>query len=48
MDWIRGNVSDCAESVFIFDEVDKLHTGVIDAIKPFIDYHEEIGGVDFR
>ena len=47
-DWIRGNVSSCAQSLFIFDEMDKMPEGVIDAIKPFIDHHEEVNGVDFR
>ncbi len=47
-DWIRGNVTACAQSLFIFDEVDKLPVGLLDAIKAFVDYHESIGGVDFR
>lgn len=46
--WIRGNVSACAKSVFIFDEMDKLHPGLIDAIKPFLDYYEQIDGVSYR
>ncbi|RXG56924.1 Torsin-1B, partial [Armadillidium vulgare] len=47
-DWIRGNVSDCENSLFIFDEIDKMPVGMIDGIKPFIDYHESIFGVNFR
>lgn len=47
-DWIRGNVTRCHRSLFIFDEIDKMPLGTIDAIKPFIDYHENINGVDFR
>ncbi|XP_063792509.1 torsin-1A-like [Pseudophryne corroboree] len=46
--WIRGNVSRCARSIFIFDEMDKLHSGLIDAIKPFLDYYEDIDGVSYR
>ncbi|XP_074976549.1 torsin-1B isoform X2 [Caretta caretta] len=46
--WIRGNVSACARSVFVFDEMDKLHPGLIDAIKPFLDYYEQIDGVSYR
>ncbi|MBZ3888231.1 Torsin-1B [Sciurus carolinensis] len=45
--WIRGNVSACASSVFIFDEMDKLHPGIIDAIKPFLDYYEQVDGVSY-
>lgn len=47
-DWIRGNVSKCERSLFIFDEIDKMPIGMINGIKPFIDYHENIDGVDFR
>ncbi|XP_058674317.1 torsin-1B isoform X1 [Ammospiza nelsoni] len=46
--WIRGNVSACPSSVFIFDEMDKMHPGVIDSIKPFLDYYEEVDGVSYR
>lgn len=48
IDWIRGNVSACDRSLFVFDEVDKLPKGLLDAVKPFLDYHEEINGLDFR
>ena len=41
-------MSACASSVFIFDEMDKLHPGVIDAIKPFLDYYEQVDGVSYR
>ncbi|XP_018419016.1 PREDICTED: torsin-1A-like [Nanorana parkeri] len=46
--WIRGNVSSCPRSIFIFDEMDKLHPGLIDTIKPFLDYYEQIDGVSYR
>ncbi|XP_063792511.1 torsin-1A-like [Pseudophryne corroboree] len=46
--WIRGNVSRCARSIFIFDEMDKLHPGLIDAIKPFLDYYEDLDGVSYH
>lgn len=41
-------MSACASSMFIFDEMDKLHPGIIDAIKPFLDYYEQIDGVSYR
>nr|CAD7449134.1 unnamed protein product [Timema bartmani] len=47
-DWIRGNVSQCYWSTFIFDEVDKMPRGVLDAVKPFIDHHDHIDGVEYR
>ena len=34
--------------MFIFDEVDKMPAGVLDALKPFVDYYEHIEGTDFR
>lgn len=46
--WIKGNVSQCERSLFIFDEIDKLPNGVIDAIRPFIDFHERVDDVDYR
>ena len=48
IDWITSNVSACERSLFVFDEVDKIPNGVLDAVTPFLDYHEEIDGVDFR
>ncbi|CAN0353205.1 torsin-1A-like isoform X1 [Lampetra fluviatilis] len=46
--WIRGNVTACKHSVFVFDEMDKMHPGLIDAIKPFLDYYPILDGVDYR
>ncbi|TRY95073.1 hypothetical protein DNTS_004701 [Danionella cerebrum] len=47
-DWIRGNVSICARSMFIFDEMDKMHPGLIDSIKPFLDFYDNLNGVSYR
>ena len=30
----------CKENIFIFDEVDKMPPGVLDIVKPFMDYYE--------
>ena len=46
--WIRGNVSECAQSLLIFDEIDKMERGIIEAISPFIDSDKSIKGIDFR
>uniref|UniRef100_A0A493TRV5 Torsin-1A n=1 Tax=Anas platyrhynchos platyrhynchos TaxID=8840 RepID=A0A493TRV5_ANAPP len=43
--WIRGNVSACPRSLFIFSEMDQMPHGLIDSITPFLGYHEEIDGV---
>ncbi|XP_072570595.1 torsin-1A-like isoform X2 [Paramormyrops kingsleyae] len=46
--WIKGNVSSCARSMFIFDEIDKMPPGLIDSIKPFLDYYDNQDGVSYR
>ena len=46
--WIIGNVSRCGRSLFIIDEMDKMPSGLADVLKPFIDYHDQVDGVDFR
>ncbi|NWY53070.1 TOR1A protein, partial [Chionis minor] len=43
--WIRGNVSACPRSLFIFSEMDQMPHGLVDSIMPFLGYHEEINGV---
>ncbi|XP_028318293.1 torsin-1A-like isoform X2 [Gouania willdenowi] len=46
--WIKGNVSSCERSLFIFDEMDKMHPGLIDCIKPYLDYYDKLDGVSYR
>ncbi|XP_043913778.1 torsin-1A-like [Protopterus annectens] len=46
--WVHRNVSLCSRSIFIFDEMDKMPAGLIDAIKPYLDYYDQIDGVSFR
>ncbi|XP_069024604.1 torsin family 1 isoform X1 [Embiotoca jacksoni] len=46
--WIKGNVSNCERSMFIFDEMDKMHPGLIDSIKPYLDYYDKLDGVSYR
>ncbi|XP_035246617.1 torsin family 1 isoform X1 [Anguilla anguilla] len=46
--WIKGNVTNCPRSLFIFDEMDKMHAGLIDSIKPYLDYYEHLDGVSYR
>ncbi|RWS27248.1 hypothetical protein B4U80_00325 [Leptotrombidium deliense] len=45
---VSGNVSSCGRQLFIIDEVDKIPPGVIDGIKPFLDYKDQVNGVDYR
>jgi hypothetical protein len=46
--WIESNIAICAQSMFIFDEVDKLPAKLLDVIKPYIDYYEHLAGVNYR
>ncbi|XP_005993299.1 torsin-1A [Latimeria chalumnae] len=46
--WIRGNVSTCPRSIFIFDEMDKMHPGLIGSIKPYLDYYDDVDGVSYQ
>ncbi|XP_055498160.1 torsin-3A isoform X1 [Leucoraja erinacea] len=46
--FILSAVQQCQQSLFIFDEAEKLHDGLIDAIKPFVDHYDHVNGVDFR
>ncbi|XP_067868278.1 torsin-1A-like isoform X2 [Heterodontus francisci] len=47
-EWIRGNVSKCKRSLFIFDEMDKMHPKLIDSIKALLEYDSLIDGVNYR
>lgn len=38
----------CEQSLFVFDEVEKMPAGVFESITSLLDYHTHIGGVDFR
>ncbi|KAI1887925.1 hypothetical protein AGOR_G00195500 [Albula goreensis] len=46
--WIRGNVSACPHSMFIFDEMDKMNPELIDSIRPSLDHYDNIDGVSYR
>jgi len=46
--WILGNVTQCPDSIFLFDEVDKLPESVLDSLKPFLDHHAIINGVEMN
>jgi len=46
--WLQGNISACPQSLFVFDEVDKMLPGLFDVIKPFLDYQQFIKNTDSR
>ncbi|KAA0202345.1 hypothetical protein HAZT_HAZT000008 [Hyalella azteca] len=47
-DKIRESVMACERSMFIFDEVHMMAPELLNALKPFVDSHTEIHGVDYR
>ncbi|XP_078812061.1 torsin-1A-like isoform X2 [Oryzias latipes] len=46
--WIKDSVSNCERSMFIFDEMDKMHPGLIDSIQPYLEYYDKVVGVSYR
>lgn len=34
--WVQENLTECARSVFIFDEMEKMPPGLIDVLEPFL------------
>ncbi|KAH3702723.1 torsin-1A-like [Dreissena polymorpha] len=47
-DMIERAVKECPRALIIIDEMDKMPPGVVDTIKPYLDFYEELGGVDYR
>ena len=46
---VKDSVTKCPRSLFIFDEMDKMPTGLIDVLKPYLDYHPpDAGEIDYR
>lgn len=46
--FVKEKTRSCQHSVFIFDEVDFFPPGLINSVQSFLDYRDEIDGVDFR
>lgn len=47
-DDVINSVKACARSIFIFDEVEKMPSGIFESITSLLDHHSHINGVDFR
>ena len=45
---IKEQTSICERSLFIFDEMDKMPEGLINTLKPYLDYYPDVHGVDYR
>ncbi|KAJ8297483.1 hypothetical protein KUTeg_024014, partial [Tegillarca granosa] len=47
-DLIERSTATCERSMFIFDEMDKMPPGLIDVVKPYLDFYEQLDGIDYR
>jgi len=47
-DLVAKSVSKCPRSLFIFDEMDKMPTGLIDVLKPYLDHYPDVEKIDYR
>ncbi|KAF6020107.1 TOR1A [Bugula neritina] len=47
-DWIKGNLTLCPYQLFILDEVEKMPEGVLDVLKPFVDFTFPEEDVEYR
>ena len=45
---IIRKTTNCERSLFIFDEIEKMPPGLLDVLKPYVDHHREINGIDYR
>ncbi|KAI1302414.1 Torsin-1B [Halotydeus destructor] len=46
--YIEKAVRNCPRQLFVLDEVDKMPPGLLDILAPFLDYHPQVNGVDYR
>lgn len=46
--WVETGVRACARSLFIIEETHEVPGGVLDVLKPYLDHHAIIDGVDYR
>ncbi|KAJ8006070.1 hypothetical protein DPEC_G00124440 [Dallia pectoralis] len=46
--WLKGNLTSCARSIFIFDEMEKMPPGVIDIVAQFLGPSHSVFGTNYR
>uniref|UniRef100_K1QAM2 Torsin-1A n=1 Tax=Magallana gigas TaxID=29159 RepID=K1QAM2_MAGGI len=39
---VESSVNECPQSLFIFDEIDKMPAGILDTLKPYFDFYEQL------
>ncbi|KAL1509427.1 hypothetical protein ABEB36_004167 [Hypothenemus hampei] len=45
--YLKKAMTDCPRQLFIFDEVNELPPGILNSIKPMLDYKNKVDGVDY-
>ncbi|XP_045507068.1 torsin-like protein [Colias croceus] len=45
---VKDIVRNCPTSLIVFDEIHEMCPSVLDAIKPMLDHHQTVDGIDFR
>ncbi|XP_061836438.1 SH2 domain-containing protein 3C-like isoform X3 [Nerophis lumbriciformis] len=46
--WVQGNLTACARSVFIFDEMERMPRGLLDVLEPFLGPSHVVFGTNYR
>ncbi|XP_061752420.1 prosalusin isoform X3 [Nerophis ophidion] len=46
--WVQGNLTACARSVFIFDEMERMPRGLVDVLEPFLGPSHVVFGTNYR
>ncbi|XP_071759591.1 prosalusin [Centroberyx gerrardi] len=46
--WVNGNLTACARSVFIFDEMEKMPPGIVDVLEPFLGPSHVVYSTNYR
>lgn len=47
-DWVQGNLTQCARSVFIFDEMEKMPPSLVDVLEPFLGPFHVVYSTNYR
>lgn len=45
---ISSHTKSCGHQIFIFDEIDSFPPGLLNSIRSYLEYHENVDGVDYR
>ncbi|KAG7252844.1 hypothetical protein CRUP_018555 [Coryphaenoides rupestris] len=46
--WVTGNLTACARSIFIFDEMERMPAGLLEVLEPFLGPSHVVFGTNYR